>query len=79
MPVLDQVDELTEDRAGLPHVRVVALERQPVAPEQDRAAEPVAHAPEDAVVDGREFRGDLIGNGQNFLQRAKCSRGLRGV
>ena len=34
VPALDQLGELVDDRAGLDDVRVVALDRQPVAAQQ---------------------------------------------
>jgi hypothetical protein len=71
LAALDQLDELVNDRAGLTDARVVALERQPVAAEEEGDAEAVAKRVEDAVVDRGELGRDLVGNRENFLQRVE--------
>ena len=65
---LDQLDELVDDRARLGDVRVVALERQLVAAQADRAVEPLAERSEHAVADAGELGGDVVGDRENFLQ-----------
>jgi hypothetical protein len=68
MPALDELDELVDDRAGLPHLLVVALEGQPVAAQAESDAETVAEGVEDAVVDRGQLSRDLIRDRENFLQ-----------
>ena len=48
---------------------VVALEREPVAAQEDGDLEAVAERVEDAVVDRGELGRDLVGDRENFLQR----------
>ena len=57
---LDQLDELVDDRARLGDALVVALERQPVAAQADRAAQPLAQRVEHAVADAGQLGGDVV-------------------
>ena len=75
LAALDQLDELVHDRAGLADPRVVALEREAVAAQEQSDAEAVSKRVEDAVVDRGELGRDLVGNRENFLQRSKFSEG----
>ena len=74
---LDQLDELVDDRARLGDPRVVALQRQPVAAEPDRAVQALAQRPEHAVSDARQLGGDVVRDREDFLQRTKCRRHAR--
>ena len=65
---LDQLDELVDDRARLGDARVVALERQLVAAQADRAVQPLAQRSEHAVPDARQLGGDVVRDRENFLQ-----------
>ena len=53
---LDELDELVDHGAGLGDARVVAGEREAVAAQRDRAAEPLAQRVEHAVADARRAR-----------------------
>ena len=64
---LDELDELVEDGARLRHGLLVALERQPVAAQEDRASQPLPQRVEHTVVDPGELSRDVIGNRENFL------------
>ena len=68
VPALDQLDELVDDRARLGDVRVVALERQLVPAQADRAVEALAERSEHAVAHAGELGGDVVGDRENFLQ-----------
>jgi hypothetical protein len=59
---LDELGQLVHDCAGLGDVRVLALDRQPVAAQQDRDAKPITQRIEDAVAQGRQLGGDIVGN-----------------
>ena len=75
---LDELDELVDDRAGLGDTRVVTGEREPVAAERDRAAEPFAQRVEHAVADAGELRRDLVRDGEDLLHASQCRpRGRR--
>ena len=74
---LDELDELVDDRAGLGDVLVVAVEREPVAAQRDRAVEPLAQRVEHAVADARELSGDLVRDIENLLHQAQCRGGIR--
>ena len=69
VPALDQLDELVDDRARLGDLVVVALERQLVPAQADRAVQPLAQRVEHAVADARELGGDLVRDVENFLHR----------
>ncbi len=73
VPRLDEVDELTDDRPGTRDVIVGALEGEPVAAQEDRAAEAVAKRLENAVVDCRQLGRYLVRNRENLLQLTQCS------
>ncbi len=60
VPALDQLDELVHDRAGRGDVLVVALDRQLVPPQAQRAAQAVAQRLEHTVADTRELGRDLV-------------------
>ena len=64
---LDELDELVDDRARLGDVLVLAVERELVAAQRDRAAEPVAQRVEHAVVDAGELGGDLVRDDDHVL------------
>ena len=64
---LDELDELVDHRAGLGDVRVVALERQLVPAQPDRAPGTLAQGVEDAVGDPRELSGDLVRDVERVL------------
>ena len=72
---LDQLDELVDDRARLGDAGVVALERQLVAAQADRAVEPLAQRVEHAVADAGQLGGDVVRDRENFLQRGQCRPG----
>ena len=69
---LDELHELVDDRARLGDLRLVALDRQLVAAEADRAAQPVAQRLEHAVADPGELGRDLVRDGENLLHAPKC-------
>jgi hypothetical protein len=73
LPALDELDELVDDRAGLPDAALLSLESKAVAAEKEGDAEAIAEGVEDAVVDRGELGRDLVGNRENFLQRTECS------
>ena len=64
---LDQLDELVDDLTRLPDLRVVAVERQLIAAQADRAAETVAQRVEHALPHPRQLGRNRIGNIENFL------------
>ena len=68
---LEQVDELAHDGSRA-HALVLPLDRQLVAAEADRAAQPVAEGVEDAVADARELGRHVVGNGEGFLHPTQC-------
>ena len=74
MSSLDQLDELVDDGAGLADMLRVALQRQPVAAQRDRAAEPLAQRVEHAVADPGELGRDLVGDFEHLSQVARLSR-----
>ena len=59
LPALDELDELLDDGLRLCDFRVVTAQREPVATEVDRAAEPLTQGVEDPVADARELGGEL--------------------
>jgi hypothetical protein len=67
---LDELGELVDHRPCLGHVGVGPFDREPVAPEENRAAEPLAERAENAVVKGGELGGDIVGNRKNLLHGA---------
>ena len=71
---LDELHELVDDRSRRGDVLVVAAERQPVAAQRDRAAEPLAQRVEDAVLDARELRGDLVRDVEHLLHGRSVGR-----
>jgi hypothetical protein len=56
----DEIGELVDDGARLLDVWLVALDREPVAAQHDRAAEPVSKGTEHAVADRGELSRDLV-------------------
>ena len=74
VPALDQLHELVDDGPGLADLALLALERQPVAAQEDGTAEAVAKRPEDLVVDGGELGRDLVRDVENFLHRLSVGR-----
>ena len=69
---LDQLDELVDHRARLGDVVVVALQRQLVAPEPDRAVEPVAQGLEHPVPEPGQLGRDGVREIENFLHAHQC-------
>ena len=69
---LDQLDELVDHRARLGDVVVVALQRQLVAAEPDRAVEPVAQGLEHPVPEPRQLGRDGVREIENFLHAHQC-------
>jgi hypothetical protein len=67
MASFDQVRELVDDGPRLRDVRIVALEGQAVAAQQDLNAQAVAERVEHAVVESRELRRDVVRDRENFL------------
>ena len=67
---LDELHELVDDGARLGDPLAVAVERELVAAERDRAAEPVAQRVEHAVGDTGELGRNLIGNDDHVLHAA---------
>jgi hypothetical protein len=74
VPALHELDELVHHRARGGHLVVVALDRQLVPAQPERAAEPVAQRVEHAVADARELGRDLVRNREDFLHPAQCRR-----
>ena len=72
VPALDQLDELVDHVARLADLLVVALERELVAAQADRAIEPIAERLEHAVADPGELRRDFVRDVENLLHPAKC-------
>ena len=72
---LDQLDELVQHGPGLHDAGLVAGERQPVAAQRDRAAEPFAQGVEHAVADPGQLGRDLVRNGENVLHGSQCRGG----
>src|SRR5439155_18797248 len=76
VPALDELDELVDHLARLGDAGVVALERELVAAEPDRAVEPVAEGVEHAVAHPGQLGRDRIRDVQRFLHRPKCRPGV---
>ena len=74
VPSLDQLDQLVDDRSRRRDPDVVALDRQLVPAQAQRAVQPVAQRVEHAVADARELRRDLVRDGKDFLHPAQCRR-----
>src|SRR5579859_996739 len=72
VPALDQLDELVDHGPGLRDVHLLALDRQPVAAEQNRAVEPVAERVEHAVADRGELGGHVVRDVEDFLHSSQC-------
>src|SRR5262249_13871287 len=79
---LHELDELVDHGASLGDALFVPLEREPVAAQRDRAAEPLSQRVEHPVLDARELRGDVVRHCQHFLHVAQCrggyGKGMRG-
>ena len=71
---LDQLDELVDHRARLRDVVVVALERQLVAAQADRAVEPVAQRVEHAVARSRRAPPRPRSRRRDFLHAVSVGR-----
>ena len=69
---LDELDELVDDGARLGDTLALAVERELVAAERDRAAEPVAQRVEHAVGDAGELGRNLVGDDDHVLHAAQC-------
>src|SRR5215218_277532 len=61
VPALDELDELVDHLARLRHVLLVAVERELVAAQPDRAVETVAQRIEDAVADPGQLGRNSVG------------------
>jgi len=72
---LDELDELVDDGARLGNPAALAVERELVAAERDRATEPVAQRVEHAVGDAGELGRNLIGNDDHILHVASVGIG----
>ena len=72
---LHELDELFDDSSRRGDVFVVTAQRQPVAAQGDRAAEPLPERVEDAVLHARELRGDLVRDIEHLLHRLSVGRG----
>ena len=66
---LDEVDELVDDGARGRDALVVAPEREPVAAERDRAAEPLAERVEDAVFTPASSAATSLGDVEHLCTR----------
>ncbi len=75
---LDELDQLVHDRPRLGDLELLALDREPVAAQEDRAGEPVSQLVEDRVAHPRELRGDVVRDGENLLHPASKCRGRGG-
>jgi hypothetical protein len=69
---LDHLDELVDDGAGLGHALVVALDRQPVAAQADRATQSVAERVEHAVANRGELSRNVVRDIEHLLHGPKC-------
>jgi len=69
---LDQLDELVDDCARLGDVDVVALDGQAVAPQQDRAVEPIPQRVQDPVADRGELGRDVIRDIEGLFPPPQC-------
>ena len=72
VPALDQLDELVDDRARGGDAVVLALDRQLVAAQTERAGQARAQRVEHAVAHSRELGGDLVRDGKGLLHPAQC-------
>ena len=72
MTALDQLDQLVDHGSRLGDLGAFALDREPVAAQQDRAAEAPAEGVEDTVADRGQLGGDVVRDGQNFLHLPQC-------
>ncbi len=70
----DELDELVEHGPRAFDVVLLAVERQPVASQHDRAAEAIAQRLEDAVVDRGQLGRDLVRNREDVLQPFQSRR-----
>jgi hypothetical protein len=70
----DQLDQLIHDRARRDDLLVVALDRQLVTAQSQRALEPRAQRVEHAVADGAELGGDLVRDGEDVLHPDQSRR-----
>ena len=68
---LDELDELVHDRARGGDPLVVALDRELVPAQAQRAVEPLAQRVEHAVADAGQLGGDLVRDGERFLHAAQ--------
>ena len=75
VPALDQLDELVDDRARGRDLLVIALDRQLVPAQAQRAMKPPAQSVEHAVADARELRGDLVRDGRTSCTRLSVEQG----
>jgi hypothetical protein len=73
----DQLDQLVEDGARLADMLGRAVQRQLVAAQGNRAAEPLAQRVEHAVADPGKLRGHLVRDFEHLLHRTQSRRRLR--
>ncbi len=77
VPALDQLHELADDCASRRDADVVALDRQLVPAQAERAVQPVTQRVQHAVADARELGGDLVRDREDFLHAGQCRRAGR--
>ena len=75
MPAFDQLDELVDDGPCLGHALVIALDREPVSAQANRAAQAVAQGVEHAVADRGELGRDVVRDIKHLLHWPQCRRG----
>src|SRR5205807_3224271 len=63
----DELDELVDNCARLGHALVVALDRQAVTAQANRAAKPVAKRVEHAIADRGQLCRDVVRNREHLL------------
>ena len=66
---IDELDQLVHDRAGGGDAALVALDRELVPPQAQRAVQLLAQRVEHAVADARQLGGDVVRNEEHVLHR----------
>ncbi len=66
----DEPGQLVDHRSRLGDLGIGPLDREAVAPQEDRAAEALPKRAENAVVESRQLGGDVVGYRQNLLHGA---------
>ncbi len=77
VPAFDELDQLVDDRPRLGHALVVALDRQPVPAQANRATKALAERFEHAVADRGELSSDVVRDRKHLLHGTQCRRGSR--